>query len=512
MILREKELKEKLLEGVNIIGDVVGSTLGPKGKLVLIDDNGFPYITKDGVTIAKAMNHEDPIINSAIELIKQVADKTVRDAGDATTSSVLLAQALVNYALKYCDTQEEDINMVDFLKGFDEAVEDAVKRIKKIARPIETIEDAVNVARISANGDESISSLIGQALDAVGLKGNIHVVKNSSGKTYLEVTNGFRFAKGIQQYQLLDKSGKSILEDVYIVIYNGDLMHFNPVQEALQNIYEEKPCANVLLLAHTFGGNVLDNCILNRNQNILNIYPIEAPSFGVNRNNILEDICILISEHDDLPSTIIEPIIGHANKVIITRDSTTIFNGLGDHRVFERIDKIEDHIKECDDIFELQVLKERASNLRQNVATLYIGGLTDSDINERADRIEDAVCAVKSAVEEGIVPGGGTTYLRVADYVINKGEENRGYGFGRACISAALAAPIVELASNSGYTGEIRFAEMKDGYGVNFVNNEIVNMWDSGIIDSAKACRVAFENAAAVARVFINIDSFVKTI
>ncbi len=507
MVLKEKELKDKLIDGVNLIGDTVGSTLGPKGKLVLIDDNGFPYITKDGFTVAKAMSHEDPVLNSAIELIKQVADKTVRDVGDATTTSIVLAQSLINKGFKNISTVN---NRIEFFKGLDCAVESVLKDIKEYSKPVETIEEAKNVALVSANGDSSISELIGEALLNVGLKGNIHVVKNGCGKTFLEVTNGFRFAKGMAAAQLLNKEGKCVIENVHLVIYNGDLMHFNPVNEVLQEIYEEHGCCNVLLIAHTFGGSVIDNCLLNRQQSILNIYPVEAPSFGVNRNNILEDICVLCSDIDELPSTITSPIVGFVKKVIITRDFTTLFNGLGDYRVFERIDKINNEINECSDIIELQVLKERVSNLGQNVATLYVGGLTDADTNERADRIEDAICAVKSAIEEGIVVGGGNTYVQCnINLQIAKKNGSNSFMAGYNTIVDALCEPFKRLCYNSEYMALDMFSS-KYHYGVDFRNNQNVNLLESGIIDSSKACRVAFENAVAVAKVFLNINSFIR--
>lgn len=508
MILREKELKEKLIEGVNLVGDVVGSTLGPKGRLVLIEDNGVPYITKDGVTVTKAMSHEDSVVNSAIELLKQVAEKTVKDAGDGTTTSIVLAKNLITNGIKAigeCD------NIIDFFNGFDNASKAVVETITGLAKPVETIDQAKNVALVSANNDKEISELIGEALNNIGLKGNIHVVKNGVGKTYLDVTKGFKFAKGMASIQLLNKEGKCVLKNPVIIIYNGDLMHFNPVQDLLQDVYERNGCVDVLLLAHTFNGSVIDNCILNKNQGILNIYPVEAPSFGSNRNNILEDICVLTSTETELPTTITEPLFGMADKVIITKDSTTIFGVYNQENLDYRIEKLENEITECDDIIELQVLKERVSNLKQNVATLYIGGLTDSDTNERADRIEDAVCAVKSAVEEGVVEGGGNTYNYCAtnlEFNREIAHMNRSYSAGYNTVIDSLISPFRQLCENSKY--DILKADTTGTKGVDFRINKSSNLMENGIIDSAKACRVAFENAIAVTKVFLNIDSFVK--
>lgn len=508
MILREKELKERLLEGVNLIGDIVGSTLGPKGKLVLIDDNGNPYITKDGVTVARSMSHEDFAINSAIELIKQVAEKTVKDAGDNTSTACILAQSLINNGFNKIGRVG---NKIDFLKGFDFASNIVKENIQKLSKPITTIEEAENVALISSNGDKEISSLIGDALRQVGLKGNIHVIKNGAGKTFLDITKGFKFAKGIAAQQLLNKEGKCVIDNAYIVVYNGDLMHFNPVKSVLQDIFEEYGNVNVVLIAHTFGGSVLDNCLLNRQQGVLNIYPVEAPSFGVNRGEILEDICVLTSEITELPSTITEPITGFAGKVLITRDFTTIFDGFNCKENLDyRINKIENQIQECNDIIELQVLKERVSNLRQNVATLYIGGLTDADTNERADRIDDAVCAVRSAIEEGIVVGGGNTYIQCAlKLKEEEPDNNNSYLEGYSVIIDALYEPFKRLCENSDYPSINTISSAYD-YGIDFSTNMNVNLLDKGIIDSAKACRVAFENAVAVAKVFLNINSFIK--
>lgn len=516
MVLRNKELKEKLLEGVNLIGDVVGSTLGPKGKLVLIDDSGIPYITKDGVTVAKSMSHSDPVVNSAIELVKQVADKTVKDASDGTSTSIILAKELIT---KGFEAIKEDTNIVEFIKGIDYASEIVVNKIKELARPVETVEDAKNVANISANGDKNISDLIGEALKEVGLKGTIHVVKNSGGRTFLDVTKGFKFAKGLPQ-QFLDKSGKSVIDDPYVIIYNGDLNILEPVKRTLQDIYEEIPKANVVLLAHSFGGGVLDSCLLNRQQNILNIYPIEAPSFGPNRNNILEDIANLVSDKSDLHATITEPIIGHCGKVIATKDTTTIFDGTAsDINVMSRIEKIENEIKSSDDILEVQVLKERVSNLKNNVATLYIGGLTDADINERADRIDDAVGAVRSAVEEGVVLGAGSTYLDCEFHLIKNqpNKENDSFINGYIIVMDSLLAPLNKLKENSNLDEIIQVDnnQLTDNAiikncGINFSTNKVVDLWNAGIIDSAKVARTAFENAIAVAKVFLNINSYVK--
>ncbi len=508
MVFREKELKGKLLEGVNLIGDIVGSTLGPKGGLVLIDDNGIPYITKDGVTVAKSLSHEDVVVNSAIELIKQVADKTVKDAGDGTSTSIVLAQSLISNGISEINLVSD---IVEFFKGMDYASELVVSTIKHLAKPVNTIEEAKNVALISANGDSSISNLIGEALKEVGLKGNIHVVKNGAGKTYLDITKGFKFAKGMASAQLLNKEGKCVLKNPFIVIYNGDLMHFNSVQEVLQGIYEANGCIDVVLIAHTFNGSVIDNCILNKNQGILNIYPVEAPSFGTNRNDILEDICILTSSETELPSTITDPICGMADKIIITKDSTTIFGIYDQGHLDYRIDKISNQITECSDIIELQVLKERVSNLKQNVATLFIGGLTDADTNERADRIEDAVCAVKSAIEEGVVVGGGNTYNYIGNdlnSIDNVHYESESFQAGFDVVLTALWQPFNRLVKNSNYKNENKPTSYHNG--IDFSVNEEVNLFDKGIIDSAKACRVAFENAIAVAKVFLNINSFIK--
>jgi chaperonin GroEL len=508
MVLKGEDLKAKLKVGVDLIGNTVGSTLGPKGKLVLINDTGFPYVTKDGVTVAKAINDEDEVVNSAISLIRQASEKTVSDASDGTTSSCVLAQALINSAL---ETITEKTNIIEFQRGIDKAAEVVVNTIKEKAKKVETTEDAINVAKISANGDESISSLIGEAIDQVGLKGVIHVVKNSTGKTYLDVTKGFKFSKGMASEALLDKSGKTIIEDAYVLIYNGDLAIMGPILEKLQDM-ADYGCVNILLLAHSFGGGVIDNCILNKNSNVLNIYPVEAPSFGLNRAAILEDITVLTTEHAELPNTIIEPLAGKAKRVVITRDSCTIYEGAGiQTNIEDRLIKLQTEIDECEELNAETLLKERLSNLKNNVATLYIGGVTEADINERADRIDDAVGAVRSAVEEGIVVGGGQTYLN-AFMRLEHGEELIGtesFKDGMCCVMDALQAPYHKLCENSNYhSPNIRIANY--GMGVNFSNNKIVNLWGEGVIDSAKVARCAFENAVAVAKVFININSYVR--
>lgn len=507
--LQNKELKDKLLEGVNLVGDIVGSTLGPHGRFVLIDDNGHPYVTKDGVTVAKSISHEDRVINSAVELIKQTADKTVRDAGDGTSTSVVLAKALI--ANSFNTISENNPSIIEFIKGIDFAAKIISEKIVDMAKKVETVDDVENIARISANGDTSISSLIKEAASKVGIDGTIHVVKNSTGKTYLDVTPGFKFAKGPVVPNLISKEGKDILDDVYVVIYNGDLNLMEPVLGTLQDIAETGK-HNVLLLAHSFGGSVIDNCILNKNGGILNIYPVEAPSFGVNRNSILEDICVLTSDVSDLPSTITEPIIGRCGKVILTRDTTTLFDGFGnDTNVAIRIEKLEGEKKECDDVLALQVIKERLSNLRANVATLYIGGLTEADINERADRIDDAVCAVRSAVEEGIVLGGGKTYMICFDHldtVVFNGlyDISSDFYLGYKVVQDSLFAPFETLMSNSAFEGSYA-CELYEG--IDFRNNEIVNLWESGIVDPAKASRVAFENAVAITKIILNINSYI---
>jgi chaperonin GroEL len=509
-VLQNKELKKKILEGVNLIGDVVSSTLGPMGHLVLIDNNGDPYVTKDGVTVAKSMYSDDPVVNSVMGLIKQTAEKTVKDAGDGTSTSIVLAKSLINNGF---ENLSEQTQLVDFFKGIDFAAEIVSEKIRSISRKIETSESARNVAHISSNGDYVVSDIIYEALNEVGLKGTIHVVKNSTGKTFLDVTKGFKFNKGIATLQLLDKSGKTEIRNPWVIIYNGDLMHMEPILEPLQDLYEEQGCANVLLIAHTFGGSVLDSCISNRNSGILNIYPVEAPSFGTNRNAILEDICTLCSNTPDLPSTITEPVYGQFGKVIITKDTTTLFEGFGsDTNVASRIEKLESEISDTEDIFAVQVLKERISNLKNNVATLYIGGLTEADINERADRIEDAVCAVQSAIEEGITPGGGKTYLICQDHLdaleFNGLDVSSDFYLGYKTIKDSLFAPFEKLMENSGFNGDYSVEKLYEG--IDFRNNSIVNLWDSGIIDSAKASRVAFENAVAIAKIILNTNSYVR--
>lgn len=505
---------EKLKQGFDTVGNAVKTTLGPMGKVVLID-MGVPYVTKDGVTVTKSITLKDKHADYGASLLKQTAQKTVEEAGDGTTTSVILAQKMVDEGYRHLMAGTKAIHLT---KGINKAVNKAVEVIKKMSLPVKNVETAKRVATISANNDTEIGDIIGNALDKVGLNGTIHIAASQNNDTYLDLTEGFKFAKGVVTNHFFNRGETSkVLDDAYIVIYNGDLNLFNPVIETLQDIVVANPgrVPNVLMIAHSFSGKVIDNFITNNNQGVLNSCVVEAPLFGEKRLAVLEDIVVLTSKENELLSTSTKPIVGRAKKIVVSRDNTIIFGGEGDAKnLKDREDALIKELETTNDGFHKDVLKQRISNLRSNVATIYVGGRTEAEVEEKRDRVEDAVEAVTSAVEEGIVIGGGMTYHKIAEELKNLQLDSEEM-IGVKIVQEALREPFRQLMKNSGVeldvstAGDINQLNKKD-MGFNFTNGKIVDLMKEGIIDSAKVERVALQNAASTAKMFLNISAIVS--
>lgn len=499
-LLFDENARRKIQEGINIVANAVKVTLGPKGRNVILDQEyGQPHITKDGVSVAKEIELKDRYQNVGVKLIKSVASKTVNDVGDATTTSTVLTQAIINEGLK---NVAAGANPMDLKRGIDIAVNRVVKLVKEMALPVD--DKIRQVATISANNDEIIGELIADAVNKVGTNGIITIEEAKGTETYIQVNEGIQFNTGfLSPYFITDRDKSTcILESPRVLLYTSKMASLKDFYTVLEQIMTRKE--SVLIVASDYDSEVLDTLVLNKIKAGFKICAVKIPR--LNRESITEDIGVITGASclNDTINYVLPTHLGSAEKIVIDKHTTTIINGKGTD-LAQHIQYLKESGQE-----------ERASKLQGGIATIYVGANSEVELQEKKDRVEDAVCATKAAIEEGIVAGGGSVYVQALCVLeeIEEFEDNLDIRTGIHIVKQALTYPIKQICVNAGVSGDvaintIQTLSMNSGvftYGYDAKNNEYTNLIEAGVIDPAKAVRVALENAASVAGLFLTTE------
>ena len=512
------DAREKIKAGVTKLASVVKVTLGPKGRNVILERKfGSPLITKDGVTVAKEIELEDPFENLGAQLVKEVASKTSDVAGDGTTTATVLAEVIFLDGLKNITA---GANPQALRRGFEKATKAIVNELEKMAKDISDSQEIANVAAISANNDMEIGKLIAEAMDKVGKEGVITVEEAKGTETTLEVVEGMQFDRGyISPYFITDpEKMEAVLEEPYILIHDKKISSVKDILPLLEQIFNAgKP---LLVIAEDVEGEALATLVVNKLRGTMKVCAVKAPGFGDRRKQMLQDIAILtggqvISEElgFKLENTKIEQ-LGRADKVVVDKDNTTIVGGKGDPEMIKaRINEIRTLIDKATSDWDREKLQERLAKLAGGVAVIKVGAPTETDMKEKKARVEDALHATRAAVEEGIVPGGGVALIRtipVLDKVRKdlKGDEK----IATVILKKALAEPLKQIANNAGYEGSVVVNEVmsKDGdYGFNAETEKYENLLQSGVIDPKKVVRIALENAVSIASLLLTTEALV---
>ncbi|MEB3028612.1 chaperonin GroEL [Parvimonas micra] len=515
-----EEARKGMEAGINKLSNTVKVTLGPKGRNVVLDKKfGSPLITNDGVTIAREIELEDPYENMGAQLVKEVATKTNDVAGDGTTTATLLAQAIIREGLK---NVAAGANPMIIQKGIKKAVEKAVEGIKEFSKPVETKESIAQVASISA-ADEEVGKLISDAMEKVGKDGVITVEESRSMGTTLEVVEGMQFDRGYVSPYMVTNTEKmeAELEDPYILITDKKITNIQEVLPVLEQIVQQgKP---LLIIADDVEGEAMATLVVNKLRGTFNCVAVKAPAFGDRRKDMLQDIAILtggtvISEDlgYELKETSIE-MLGKAKRVTVGKELTVIVNGAGEQSAIEeRVALIRNQIEISDSEYDRDKLQERLAKLAGGVAVIQVGAATETELKERKLRIEDALAATRAAVEEGIVPGGGTVLLNVIPKVKALLEETNGdERTGVNIIVKALEEPVRQIAINAGLEGSVIVENVKNaevGIGFDALSEKYVNMLESGIVDPTKVTRSALQNASSVASMVLTTEAAVADV
>ena len=509
------DAREELKKGVDALADAVKVTLGPKGRNVIIDKKfGAPHITKDGVSVAKEVELEDKFQNMGAQLVREVASKTGDDAGDGTTTATVLAQAIVNVGLKNVTA---GANPMDLKRGIDKAVAKVVESIKAQSQEVgDDFSKIESVARISANNDEEIGKLIAEAMKKVKKEGVITVEEAKGTDTTVEVVEGMQFDRGyISPYFITNtESMECEMERPFILIFDkkiSSLKDMLPILEATAQ--SGRP---LLIIAEDVDSEALATLVVNRLRGSLKICAVKAPGFGDRRKEMLEDIAILtggivISEEKGLQlekATI--DMLGTAEKITVNKDNTTIVNGSGDKdAIAARVAQIKAQIEKTTSDYDREKLQERLAKLAGGVAVLYIGAPSEIEMKEKKDRVDDALCSTRAAIAEGIVPGGGVAYIRAIASIENLKGDNDDEQTGIDIVKRAIEEPLRQIVANAGLEGAVIVQNVKDGkddYGYNARTNTYENFFAAGVIDPAKVSRVALENAASIAGMFLTTE------
>ncbi len=515
-----EDARRALERGVNALADTVKITLGPKGRNVVLDKKfGSPLITNDGVTIAKEIELSDPFENMGAQLLKEVATKTNDVAGDGTTTATLLAQAIIREGLK---NVAAGANPMILKKGIEKATETAVDSLKELSKPIESKQAIAQVASISA-ADETIGQLISDAMEKVGKDGVITVEESKTMKTELNVVEGMQFDRGYASAYMATDTEKmeAVLDDPYILITDKKISNIQDILPILEQIVQQG--RKLLIIAEEVEGEALATLVVNKLRGTFTCVAVKAPGFGDRRKAMLEDIAILtggqvISEELglDLKDTTID-MLGKARQVIVDKENTTIVEGAGEkENIKARVSSIKAQIEETTSDYDREKLQERLAKLAGGVAVIQVGAATETEMKERKLRIEDALAATRAAVEEGIVPGGGTAYINVlpaVETLLNdaSGDERTGIQI----IKRALEEPVRQIAANAGLEGSIivnKISTKGKGYGFDALREEYGDMVEKGIIDPTKVTRSALQNAASIAAMLLTTESVVADI
>ena len=509
------EARNLMKEGVDALANAVKVTLGPKGRNVVIDKKyGSPQITKDGVTVAKEVELEDRFANMGAQMVKEVASKTADQAGDGTTTATVLAQSIINVGLKNVTA---GANPMDLKRGIDKAVEAVVASLKSQSQSVgDDITKIEQVATISANNDITIGKLIADAMSKVKKEGVITVEEAKGTDTEVKVVEGMQFDRGyISPYFMTNpEKMEAVLDNPYILITAKKISTMKDLLPVLEPVAQSGRA--LVIIAEDVDGEALATLVVNRLRGTLKIAAVKAPGFGDRRKEMLEDIAILtggtvVSEEKGirLDAASLE-MLGVAEKISIDKENTTIVNGSGEKSAIEkRVAQIRKQMETTTSDYDREKLQERLAKLAGGVAVLYVGAASEMEMKEKKDRVDDALSATRAAVEEGIVPGGGVAYIRAIDAIKNLKGENEDENTGIAIISRAIEEPLRMIVENAGIEGSIVIQKVKEGkgdYGYNARTDKYENLLAAGVIDPTKVTRIALENAASVAGMFLTTE------
>ena len=509
------DARAKMKEGADALADAVKVTLGPKGRNVVIAKKfGAPHVTKDGVTVAKEIQLEDQFADMGAQMVKEVASKTNEQAGDGTTTATVLAQAIINVGLKNVTA---GANPMDLKRGIDKAVEAVVASLREQSQEVgEDYAKIEQVGTISANNDNYIGKLIADAMSKVKKDGVITVEEAKGTETEVKVVEGMQFDRGYISPYFMTNGDKmeAVLDSPYILITDKKVSTMKDLLPVLEPIAREGK--SLLIVAEDVDGEALTTLVVNKLRGTLKIAAVKAPGFGDRRKEMLQDIAILtggmvISEERGFTLENTTPdMLGKAEKVVVTKDNTTVVNGAGSaEAIQERADLIRKQIETTTSDYDREKLQERLGKLAGGVAVLYVGAATEVEMKEKKDRVEDALSATRAAVEEGIVPGGGVAYIRAAEAIKDLKGVNEDETTGIHIVARAIEEPLRQIAANAGVEGSVIINKIREGkgdFGYNARTDEYVNMFEAGVIDPTKVSRVALENAASVAGMFLTTE------
>jgi len=509
------EARDQLKSGIDQLANAVKVTLGPKGRNVIIEKKfGAPQVTKDGVTVAKEVDLEDPIENVGAQMVKEVASKTNDDAGDGTTTATVLAQSIVSVGLKNVTA---GANPMDLKRGIDKAVTEVVKSLQAQSQEVGDDNKKIQqVASISANNEASIGALIAEAMSKVKKEGVITIEESKSSDTYVDVVEGMQFDRGyISPYFVTDtEKMEAVLENPYVLIHDKKISTMKDLLPVLEATAQNgRP---LMIIAEDVDAEALATLVVNKLRGSLKIAAVKAPGFGDRRKEMLEDIAILtggtvISEEKGLKleSTELE-MLGQAEKISIDKENTTVVNGGGEKSMIEaRVGQIKKQIENTTSDYDREKLQERLAKLAGGVAVIYVGAASEVEMKSKKDLFDDALSATRAAVEEGIIPGGGVAYLRSIEKLEKFKGSNDDENTGIAIVRRALEEPLRQIVENAGKEGSVIVKEIRDGkadYGYNAHTEKFENLFEAGVIDPTKVARIALENAASIAGMFLTTE------
>ena len=511
----DTEVRSKMKQGADALANAVKVTLGPKGRNVVIDKKfGAPQVTKDGVTVAKEIELEDRFENMGAQMVKEVASKTNEQAGDGTTTATVLAQAIINVGIKNVTA---GANPMDLKRGIDKAVGAIVENLKGQSQSVgDDYSKIEQVGTVSANNDNYIGKLIADAMSKVKKDGVITVEEAKGTETEVKVVEGMQFDRGYISPYFMTNGDKmeAVLDNPYILITDKKISTMKDLLPILEPIAREGK--ELLIIAEDVDGEALTTLVVNKLRGTLKIAAVKAPGFGDRRKEMLQDIAVLtkatvISEERGFTLENATPdMLGKAEKVTITKENTTIVGGVGDKKdIADRADLIRKQIATSTSDYDKEKLQERLGKLAGGVAVLYVGATTEVEMKEKKDRVEDALNATRAAVEEGYLPGGGVAYIRAAASISELKGDNEDETTGIRIVARAIEEPLRQIAENAGVDGSVIIQKIKEGkkdFGYNARTGEYVNMFEAGVIDPTKVARVALENAASVAGMFLTTE------
>ena len=514
----DTDARNRMLNGVNILADAVKVTLGPKGRNVVIDKSfGAPRITKDGVTVAKEIELEDKFENMGAQMVKEVASRTNDEAGDGTTTATVLGQAIVREGMK---SVAAGMNPMDLKRGIDQATAQLVKEIKAASREVKDSDEVAQVGTISANGEAEIGRQIADAMQKVGNEGVITVEENKGLETETDVVEGMQFDRGYLSPYFVTNADKmtSELEDCMILLHEKKLSSLQPMVPLLESVIQsQKP---LLIIAEDVEGEALATLVVNKLRGGLKIAAVKAPGFGDRRKAMLQDIGILtggqvISEDLGMKlENVTMDMLGTAKKIQITKDETTIVDGAGEKAEIEaRVAQIRNQIEETSSDYDREKLQERVAKLAGGVAVIRVGGMTEVEVKERKDRVDDALNATRAAVQEGVVVGGGVALVQAGKALADMKGDNADQDAGIAIVRRAIEAPLRQIAENAGVDGAVVAGKVRESddksFGFNAQTEDYGDLFAFGVIDPAKVVRTALEDAASVAGLLITTEAMV---